>query len=409
MQVFDEVKKEYVSILLCTKVVINHTKTLLEFGYTSEVGEIVTCEFLTPKGERIYACLYDNLKDILIYDNNEGIYISKINLKEKDIPKYTLLKGNGDYPYHFARRYEAVEHFELFEGRQKVLKEIDLDIEKHIKYSFGLEFETSMGYIPENLCFRDGLIPLRDGSISGLEYSTVVLKGNEGISLLHQQLSTLRKFTAFNKECSLHIHFGGFPLKEDTIFRLFTICRALEPTIRRITPKYTFCSAKYKKNGKDYCKLLPPFTDFNDLYRSLVGRNFFGSFTMPHPNDVDREAKWRIPTRYFWVNFINALCYSVNKTIEFRFLRPSYNFEKILIWIYILNAILRIAEEDIPFDTARKMSLGHIIDSIYPKDLSKYIKEGIVKLEVLAINQYKNDDPIGRDVEFERALFKESF
>lgn len=112
---------------------------------------------------------------------------------------------------------------------------------------------------------------------------------------------------------------------------------------------------------------------------------------------------------YYWVNFINALCYSVNKTIEFRFLRPSYNFEKILIWIYTLNAILRIAEEDIPFDIARKMSLGHIIDSIYPKDLSKYIKEGIVKLEVLAINQYKNDDPIGRDVEFERALFKESF
>ena len=78
----------------------------------------------------------------------------------------------------------------------------------------GFEFETSAGIIPEEIALRDGLVPLRDGSISGLEYSSVVLTpDNDGLSLLKQQLETLRQYTSFNKECALHIHFGKFPMK----------------------------------------------------------------------------------------------------------------------------------------------------------------------------------------------------
>ena len=68
------------------------------------------------------------------------------------------------------------------------------------------------------------------------------------------------------------------------------------------------------------------------MYRYFVGRNFYGSFMQAHPQDKERKRKWNVQNRYFWCNFINALCYKVNKTIEFRFLRPTYNFKKILVW-----------------------------------------------------------------------------
>ena len=123
---------------------------------------------------------------------------------------------------------------------------MEYTLSKYLKYTFGLEFETSMGYIPEDICFRDGLIPLRDGSISGLEYSTVVLNGNDGLSLLKQELESLKEYTAFNKECSLHIHLGGFPLDPNAIIRAQTLCRLLEKDISQLVPSLTFRSSEYE-------------------------------------------------------------------------------------------------------------------------------------------------------------------
>lgn len=409
MQVFDEVTKKMASREKCARVVIRHTPYLLEYGYTSDTDNVIPALFCIERSLPIRAlCNYESLKDILIFNNRKGIYTSRVNMGNDDILMAQFIKGAGDFPYEFGRRYEAVENFNLFEGKQKILHHSGLNIEKSIKYSFGLEFETSMGYIPENLCFRDGLIPLRDGSITGLEYSTVILKGNDGVDLLNQQLASLRKYTAFNKECSLHIHLGGYPLTEDSIFKLYLLCKKLEEDIGRVVPAYTFKSSMYKDNEKDYCKRLPSFDSFGNLYYGLVGRNFYGSFTQPHPNDVDREAKWRIPTRYYWVNFINALCYNVNKTIEFRFLRPTYNFEKIVIWLYILSAILIVAERNPSISYIKRMNLHKVIEAAYPSDVACYVNEGLTKLRILAINQNNNRDLIGRDIEFERSLFKES-
>ena len=39
------------------------------------------------------------------------------------------------------------------------------------------------------------------------------------------------------------------------------------------------------------------------------------------------------------------LCYEGPKTIEFRFLRPTFNFTKVYTWLLVFNAILKTAEE----------------------------------------------------------------
>lgn len=355
------------------------------------------------------------LMEEVIYSNKRGLYLFKEGMSKRDIMLETKTLGMGGFPYTFQRRYEAIESFKIFDEKQEILNpDKKHNISRYLRYTYGLEFETSAGYIPEHICFRDGLIPLRDGSISGLEYSTVVMSGNEGISLLEQQLSTLRKYTIFDKECSLHIHFGGFPLDTDKIFDLYRVCKRLEGEIQRLVPALTFKSSQYKKSHKDYCNLLPPsgeaggrpYRSFKELYSGLVGKDYNGSLTDPHPNDEGRERKWQISTRYFWVNFINLICYKVNKTVEFRLLRPTYNLEKITYWIYLFNAILNYAEQMDKNQDLGSLTLESIFKEIYDEETCEMLSVETEKLKMLInIQSGQFGDNIGSTIHIEDNMF----
>lgn len=408
MQVFDEITRQFLPASACRCVIVKHLPGLVVLGYSSRHETLIDVLVHTSEGDNILKSDKELLKDNLVYSSRRGIYISTVDFPEEDLIIETTIKGQGGFPYSFDRRYEAVESFNIFDNKQKVLDEsTKYPLSDYLKYTFGLEFETSMGYIPEDLCFRDGLIPLRDGSISGLEYSTVVLRGNNGISLLKQELETLKKYTAFNKECSLHIHLGGFPLDPDLIFRVQLLCRYLEKDISKMVPELTFRSSEYKENRKNYCSKLPSFRDFGHMYRCLVGRPFLGDLTQPHPNDIERRAKWRIPTRYYWVNFINLICYRVNKTIEFRLLRPTYNFKKIELWLYIFNAILMYAENP-SNPISGSINIQTLLRRVYPESIAKSVFLGTVRLRALVSNQTANGDYIGHDIEFEELLFPDN-
>lgn len=298
MQVFDEIAKKFRSSRSCRLVVVDHIPGQIVFGYVGRdtlVQEIGV--FYEGRLSRCTASV-PLMRKHLIFSNRQGIYMSKVGVPQEMILREVHTKGRGRFPYHFEKKYEACESFGIFDGKQEL---VDANrthcLSEYLKYTFGLEFETSQGYVPEDICFRDGLIPLRDGSISGIEYSTVVLEGNKGISLMEQQLESLRRYTDFDKECSLHIHIGGFPLEKDKLFNLYRLCKCLEADLSQIVPKFTFHTSQYKANHKDYCNPLASYRNFEQMYEHLVGRKFFNDFTQPHPNDVRREAKWRIPTR----------------------------------------------------------------------------------------------------------------
>lgn len=299
MQVFDEVTRTMRPKAHCRMAVVDHIPGNIIYGYVSKEAPLQTVFIRTRSGDAAsFPAYVERFRDKVVFSNRRGVYISTVDFPEQDLLAEIHLKGMGHFPYRFNQRYEAIESFRIFSGKQKILNcEKSYKLSEFLRYSFGLEFETSQGYVPEDLCFRDGLIPLRDGSISGVEYSTVVLNGNDGIALLEQQLQTLDKYTNFNKECSLHIHFGGFPLDASKLFNLYVLCKKLEGELIRILPEYTFNSAQYKANQKDYCKRLNTYRNFNQMYEHLVGTRFFNDFTQPHPNDLGRQAKWRIPTR----------------------------------------------------------------------------------------------------------------
>ncbi len=404
MYVIDEATGKLISEDKSSEVVIEYSQDQIILGFVNKEEKIIPVLYKSSYGYMKLPSYEKAVHDTIFYSNLRGDYMCTIGLTEEEIlsEKYTL--GIGNFPYtSFSRKYEAIDNFKVFKGKQQILEYNSFNLSKYMDYTFGIEFETSQGYIPEPICFRDGLIPLRDGSITGLEYSTVILEGNEGLSLLKQQLNTLSEYTNFNKECSLHIHFGGFPLDPTKLFRLYRLCKLLEEDIALLTPSYTFNSSLYKSNKKDYCKKLPIYRSFDQMYEHLVGRKFLGDLTQPHPNDIERKAKWRISTRYFFVNFINALCYSVNKTIEFRFLRPTYNFNKIILWIYLFNAILKYAESN--KGLGRIDTLEDIVREIYDDPLIEELLLGIKKLQILRENQEMNGDYIGQDISLENKLF----
>lgn len=350
----------------------------------------------------------------LIFNNIEGYYIIKHNISSSDIIKFTRKKGCGNYPYIINREYEAEINMNLFKDKFKILNNKSYIDESVLKYSFGLEFETSQGYVPQELCFRDGLIPLRDGSISGVEYSTIVLKGNEGLSLLSQQIETLKKYTDFNKECSLHIHFGGYPVTEKHIFTLNNVFVFVQRDLLNYIPKFSFMTDRYKANGKSYCKPVSLYSTFNSLYYAITGRAYLGSLVQPHPCDVAKKAKWNIKSRYMNLNLVNMMCYKSPKTVEFRFLRPTYSFEKIYTWILILNAILKYAEKiadsltdcKIPDNVDYFTRISDIITDVYSKELADYILDNLIKMSVVIYNQNINGDFCGSNISIEEQLFK---
>jgi hypothetical protein len=345
----------------------------------------------------------------VVFDNNIGAYILTFTVGKR----YNInIYNQGLYPYQsIARLYGAATHLNKFEKALKQTYKINLlpkyTLAKYFPYTFGIEYETSIGAVPEDECYSKGLIPLRDGSITGVEYSTPVLKGNLGCHMIQQQINTLNKYTYFNKECALHIHFGGFPVEPQAILALNNLCSFLPRLVYNLVPSASFKTHCYKANGKDYCTPLQWSESFSNLYQHYVGQKYFGDLYQPHPADIEKKAKWNIKGRYKACNLINMLCYDSAKTVEFRFLRPTRNAHIIYFWLYTLNAILQYATQtkdlSLPdmYVLYDSITLLDIYTRVYPKDIVDQLMVAVNDLTIIRTNQSNNGDICGADIIFE--------
>lgn len=292
-------------------------------------------------------------------------------------------EGNA-YIYSFDRLYNSenlIEEFSQVNNSKYTENLLKVQRVEDVinKYSFGFEIETSAGILPEYKCKQLGLIPLRDGSINGHEYTTIPMKGIDGINLLANQMKELKNNCLINKECSVHLHLGGYPLEKSKILSLYNLCYSLQNEIGELFPYYIYNSGKYKSNGKDYCKKLPQKMDSIEmLYNFLSDGNadWMGSFTQPHPNDPRRDRKWEVHSRYYYCNFINMLFGEKVKTIEFRVHNATTNFDKLVNWLYICMAILNYAENGTPKNSIK---LKDVIEFSYGDNTTKILMDYIAE------------------------------
>lgn len=392
---FDVATGDYVPLFMLNKGIVYIDNKICEFGWFSTNPEckLVYNDNLCPVYKK--SCI----KASVIYSTINNYYILNDNLSIDDLKLLFEYKDHY-YPYLLDRDYQErfAEEYVSFCVKHTVNTK-KYDLSKYMKYTFGIEFETSLGAIPEKECFEAGLVPLKDGSITGNEYATVVLDKND-FDLVQRQMELLKKFTKKNRSCALHIHFGGYPLEVDKVFNLYKTLYFTQDELLTLLPRYAFNTEKYKDNRKSYCGKLPLFTSFEDFYNYFSCGRTFESFYNPHHNDPDHHSKWNIPTRYHNWNFINLLFYDNPKTLEARFLRPTYRFEKIYVWLAIINALMELSESKTVLDT-KDYNIRNIIRNVYPEDFAAKIILGYNLLKIESLNQQKNGDFSGDDLSFE--------
>ena len=331
----------------------------------------------------------------------------------------TMGFNNHDYPislpYNFKKfdpkliKITEEETFASIAQINKFETNIADAVVAHIgSFSFGFEFETNNGRIPLHRLFESGLVPLRDGSIRGIEYVTIPLSGSDGVKILEKATATLRNYTTITDQESLHLHLGNLPKVhyKDFIARLFTISCILEPEIYKMFPKYYNKTSLFKERRKDYnmplsraLASLDNTTCFNNLAMYLSESGEFNGLGTPHPNNASEEHKWAINTRYHWLNLVPAI-FGDNRTVEFRVHVPTCNPVKVLNWLAICVSILKYASEnknaeisaaELKGITLKKVLMDTIKDRAYLNYLLNYI-------EWRNKNSYENDSTGSREI-----------
>lgn len=350
--------------------------------------------------------------DTVVYDQTARYYKLKPKSKLK-LMLCELKREIHDFPYPIPRKYGVHEHPTSYFNNIKVRKEYPYNNMKFLDYTYGVEFEGCSGLIPYSICKKDGLIPLRDGSITGIEYATKVIKTKDDMNLLRQSFEDFTTYCNVNKDCSLHIHIGGLPITSEYISNLCYLWASLENQLIKYCPPNSYRTERFKSNGKSYCKPWTEFINendiacFEDLYQSLTGSEYLGNLNQPHPGDITRDHKWNVSGRYMNMNIINMICYGDPKTVEFRFLTPTKHFIKLLFWMYIFTAICKMATAKYDFRHFDNISLGDILNEIYPIDIAETLHECGEVLQMISNEQSHCGDTCGQRYDIEDKYWKE--
>ena len=262
--------------------------TLIEGIVSEEVEGSFTLGYFTPN-------FFDNIKICFI---NEGT--KKINIAlNKDIFKSKIIKSTKSDlyyigmeinertyqtldPYSFSLSYQSntlLDHFtENFEKAHKDKPQIsDKYITKYLSdKSFGIEYETRNGRIHEKDCFKNGLIPVKDGSlrhngVEPYEYATIILNSPYKIKMIPQQCALLRESCDKSINESLHVHIGGIAQTKEYVLSLYIVLLEIQDEIYSLFPNNVRRTSLYKSGGKDYCK---PLSELNFNSSKGIDYNF---------------------------------------------------------------------------------------------------------------------------------------
>lgn len=288
---------------------------------------------LVIEGKITYLERRENCKIPLYWVNNICCYTIDLKLSNNIIT---------DSKYVFNYPIDRCYNFSKLSLKPKYIKLIpDKEFTYIEDFTFGLEYETSAGNIPWLSCIDTNLVPLYDGSINGHEYVTFPLTHID-LPIIKQHLKLLERYTFYDKNCSLHIHFGNFPINNSYINRLCKFWCHFQWSISMYIPRYSYYTERYKSNGKAYNKPFPSIASLPTFYKRFTGNKYNDdqSFYLPNSYDSTEERKWEVHGRYFNMNIMHLISGDAHKTVEFRFLRPTTDYSEIKWYLLILSAFL---------------------------------------------------------------------
>lgn len=330
----------------------------------------------------------------------DDFYYNKRNLSGDDIsalkePRILKYK-NLEFGYNAADNNSSFRTIrEKYSAINPDVKTRTYDMSKLLYgKSFGLEFETRGGTIPEKLLPQLGLVPLRDGSLrlddgkEPYEYTTVPFSGAKGLETIKAICDELKKRCIFDESCSFHIHIGNIKYDEVTIMAYYMLLQNIQEEMYSMFPLYKRSEREYLRKPKDYNSPLPNIgllsntlfkkkydtkTEFNSdvtkYFSKVIEFLTDGQHTQVKDWDTNQtfhplgNTKWNIHSRYHNFNF-NNLVFSNTRTLEARIHPATFNFTKVANWLFICIALVTYAEKNSKDIVSRKVkpSLNEILE-----------------------------------------------
>jgi hypothetical protein len=311
------------------------------------------------------------LENKYIENINDGVFYRREGLNAQTIMKFQTPKNQVD---NRNNPYNAEESM-LFATMKQRFDNYNMPMSKEVRYygrflgdsTFGLEVETIRGYLPEFHRNRMGLIVCRDGSLrdedgtQGAEFVTVPMAGAKCLQNIRNICNELTKRAEINLDCSVHIHQGNLPTSRLYLSALYILGVQIQDELFKAFPYYKTDPTGVK--NKNYNQKLKPMnigiiTDTSrDGYANYVQGIYNKIFTFlsegvypdhrfnrknkKHPH----SAKWDRHARYYWLNLMNTF-FSIRNTVEYRPHPGSLNSQKIINWLFIINAISKYALEN---------------------------------------------------------------
>ena len=363
-----------------------HVRGIINIGKFIEYGYFELTLNSIPiyyKDSVYYLFDYRTYAGSLFYRNDIGMYCLE-KCYENNLIR--ISKFNWYYPipkcYNFSKLNIPKNEIKLELDEYNVIS----------NYTIGIEYETSGGNIPWLECRKYNLVPLYDGSIAGHEYVTFPLTHGE-LHSISNHLQLLNNYTAFDRNCSLHIHFGGFPINYQAIEKLVKTWRYFQYDLLKYIPAWSYEVEKYKDNHKAYNKPLK-ISNLKSFYESTTANDYIddNSFYLPNLFDQDEIRKWEVQGRYYNMNIMHLISGNEHKTVEFRFLRPTYNYKELKWYILILGSFLNYVLTE---KSSYEITVPELIDMYFTDNDKEYMIHVSQVLYNLHKIQITNNDPGG--------------
>lgn len=261
-----------------------------------------------------------------------------------------------------------------------------------MKYTFGVEIETSAGLLSTAKAEQLGIHIVGDRSIGAAEYVTGILHGDAGIEHVGEVCAALAKTTLVDDRCGIHVHVGG--IKDTThvdtpdLNRTFAVnaiklgCQ-IEPDLYAISPTS-------RKPSLHHCHSIMRYADIDEKnWKARLGAFIFGPKENWHSSD---KEGYRFPMepyeygaegrngstslghwcggRYKWLNLVPALTRSPAKTCEIRLFAGSTNFRKVHNYILIAMAFVWFADNRVRLIERGGVTLESMLTEAYAKNPS---------------------------------------
>lgn len=342
-----------------------------QMGYTKEYNEF---EYI-PFNSKAMGKGFATNEEVLIAS---GLVECKDGSGFGDTPK----DSNGINNYQFELQYSLKDNpkYLTFIKKAKKLSGIANNKEKAMAvlagdHSWGVENESKTGIIAPFALGKYGIVPLKDGSINGVEYATLPMQGEDGAMLTDKIFTIFSERLQHDHKCSVHIHIGNIDKNNYyEVLAIYYLCWRIQSEIFEILPNYKRDAEYFQHVKKDYAKPLRKLIDGKSVtkdpkslktaFQALWNWMTENQGVPVGSNDFKAgQQKWNFNSRYFWVNFLNL--YFGSGTVEFRCFPPTVNKKRLNNYLVLSLAIVRYAlafPEQI-FSTS-KIGLTDVVEAI---------------------------------------------